>query len=351
MMNCIYQKFDAVYEGFLFYTAMDMRLRNIHVWQRSGRKYKNKAAIISFSKCSEYDNLRFYVKDSEQMKNQRLYVCPECSIPRDLLRHSGYKIVLSKDTADTIVIPDFIDNKVTLYFDVAAVQNNKLYLFTLNNVNYRTHTEIPPQITYDVVDEFLKLRQFTVLGNCIGKRMVCDFIPYVEIYNDALADRYFMMKCVTESKVERKPTTVICPDTLTVWYNMRDKAMFEQSVLGSDWNDYPTTLCLLLHMKENFYKANSEKFRHVMRQICFVESTTLVSCFRNRVIQPKDWNMMQDFIASFLGVDKSGSYLPLSNACSLDKISQFMPLLHSAIALKPKYIEAPMLFDNIFCNK
>lgn len=351
MMKCIYQKFDAVYEGLLFYTANGMALRNIQVFRRTGRKYKNKAAFISFSKCSEYDNINFYVKSSEKMQNQSLYVCPECSIPRDLLRHSGYKIVLSKDTADTIVIPDFRDDRATLYFDVAAVQNNKLYLLTITRMDYKYSAEIPPQITYDVVNEYLKARQFTVLGNCIGKRMVCDFVPYVEIYNDMVADRHFATNCVTESHVERKPTTVICPDTLIVWYNMRDKAMFEQSVLGSDWNDYPTTLCLLLYMKDNLYRANSEKFRHVMRQICFVESITSVCCFRNRVIQPKDWNMMQDFIASFLGVDKSGSYLPLSNACSLDKISQFMPLLHSAIALKPKYIEAPMLFDNIFCNK
>lgn len=352
MINCIYRKFDAVYEGLLLYTAVGMKLCNIQAWRRGGRKFDNKAAFISFSRCSEYDSIRFYVKGSEKMQNQSLYVCPECSIPRDLLRNSGYKIVRSKDAADTIVIPDFKDDKATLYFDVAAVHDNKLYLFTITRIDHKwSNNELPPQITYDVVDEFLKARQFTVLGNCIGKRMVCDFIPYMEIYNDAIADRYFMLKCVTESKIERKPTTVICPDTLTIWYNMKDKAMFEQSVLGSDWNDYPTTLCLLLHMKDNFYRAGSEKFRHVMRQICFVDSTTVECCFKNHVIQPKDWNMMQDFITSFLGIDKSGSYLPLSNACSLDKVTQFMPLLHSAIAVKPKYIEAPMLFDNIFCNK
>lgn len=346
MKNCIYKKFDKIYQGYLLYKEDSSELTDIRMWRHSGKMFRNRASFLTFNAQSEYGVLKSLIaRHKWRDVAKRLYICPECSIPRDLLRNSGYSITLSRNSADAVVVPDFWENTARLYFNVAAEQNGSLFLFTIARKYDYYSKGIPENITFDTVKTFLAERGFSILGDCIGKDMTCDVVPHVNIYNDLIADPHLWLKCVTESNVERKPTIVICPDTLNIWLHMTDYAMMEQSIIGSDWGEYPTTLCLMLFLKTGIYNAKTEKFRNLLRQIGYIETSSVMGLVKGRIIQPKDWNMMQDFMAMRLGIDSSGGYLPLS---SMRKLDVFQYLLRTAIAVKPKHIDRPMTFENIF---
>mgnify|MGYP007068176097 CR=1 FL=1 len=294
---------------------------------------------------SQYDLLQSYFNYRQTCANigTSLHVCPECSISRDMLRNSGYVIKMKPDGADYIVIPRFESDVPKLHFNVAASCRNTMLFLTVTRAGDRVSDSIPDFITDDMICNFLKSLDYDV-KYIFRNRCLCEFVPYVRMFETLLDMPFSNRPVVTEDRVQLIPTSKICVETLDVWKNINDAELLGRLISGSDWENYPVTLCVFLSEYKPYMQwPTSRYFRYVLDSIGYNSNDTLLGMLSQRIVQPDDWDMLQSFIMHDLGVPEAGGYISM-NAARRNSLLRFC---RSATAVKPSRISTPTLFSEI----
>lgn len=292
-----------------------------------------------------------------------LYLAPECKMSRDVLRNEGYKITYDKAKADYRVLP-FIPRKVRMQqYQIIFVRKNQLFLVTVErqtgdfindpnneyNAKWATATELETVLsylenTYAVSREDMMYRT----DQCLKKMNIW----FVKVCPDT---EYYLThvtrpneKFCFDVDVPLNGTTQITPENLVLWSRMNDANLLEKALLNSDWRKYPATVCLFLAKIGNLMKLTS-KFspagKIMLEHINFNRMNGYYnSSLGGQIIQARDWNMFQDFLMLYCGIQGSSGF---ANDESLFSDYNLGKYVRTRLAVGQYKISGPKSFDNI----
>lgn len=321
----------------------------------------NKMALVfstqtDFSYCFPLSSLRcnktFHylpLKERERREATSLYVYPEVRISRDLIRRSGYKIVLNPEKADYCILPAFRNAFRDFRYDIMAYNEagDVLHLFTVTNYK----DEIDDAAFFSRAKDALLRVGLKVIGDKLLKNSMCYIIPKADAFIDALcpspdmADR----KYISESQLPLDYMNTITVENLLLWEKLADSdsKLFEQVITAANWRDYPVTMCMFFSLVcpfgRLFYSANgSTKF--MLETIGYSRNDNIEKMCKDKIVQPEDWNMMQDYIMAKFEVEQKGGFTDSKCYSTSDRLLDFT---RSKLCIAPLHIDSPMLFENI----
>lgn len=269
-----------------------------------------------------------------------MFITPKCKTPRELLRKS-YKIVLDRNKADYVVVPDIVKNIVTdsgrMFLRLDFDKDSKHYTHLLvADVAYEfsNATLIIKNRTTDAVFDAIKVHFkklfYDVQNFSCQKLWSIDFEKYsnkntydinnyanivsyvqdVPEFEDILLGKNPLTTYVYETCVMYDAPTKITPEALWIWNKMdKDDKVLQRTIASSNWREYPYTMAMFLIDKFGTYGNvssfegplqamwNQLDIRKVYEQIAWNRVSA------NNIISPKDFNMMQDWMFKELGID------------------------------------------------
>lgn len=317
---------------------------------------KGKDAYLD-SKNSYYDpptvicnNARF---GTQAGLNQKLFVSSSSKIPRDLIRNSGYKIVMDKYKADYVVVPKTDKISCSQYsFNIAfkLTDGDAYFVRVHRNDGVTTYYDSERDIIIDTIKNEVKN---------VGKEIEDIF------YDSDLASFkvYFMPKCeeyreiyldpkkydyVLDDTVELQGATDISIETLEIWRRMDSEQVFQKSVLNSNWKQYPCTLAVFLTSeKDDFCYKPTGQWAWLLSQIHYSAFEHDITC-AEMVTSPEDWNMLQKWIMHRLDVSDNGGYVRFEDfdKCPYD----YKKLLSSRMYVRPVFVQDEATFKNLLAK-
>lgn len=271
-----------------------------------------------------------------------LYVAPECSLSRDALRNSGYKIVRDWDKSSLIVLPD-IKVFYETTFDCMMEEKDSGATYLIDIVN-KKDLEYNGDDFSDLLQNFKKsfdcrIGDSTVV--CVGnkfesKRLFtinkCDM--YEQIYsNDPIRHAFCF-----ESDVRISPTLEINPELFAVWRKCKDRDVVQCAVMQVDWQKYPTTLAWFLVNYCNYVHIGANAYlKKILEDTGYFELRE--KRILSREVDPEDWNMLQKCELYSLGISEQGGFV--NNGVTIPDC------LRSKIVVKPQYIDEPHNFNDL----
>ena len=276
---------------------------------------------------------------------QKLYIVPGCKVPRDLYRNSGYSIVREQEKADWIVVPTLRDENTFYYYNIICydISTDSLYLYTIDK-----QEEAEDGVLFEKIKEYLlKWNPDLVFyqDNIIYNDAVVQLIPKQEVYKDILLETYPNRQYCSELSVSLDYPNVINPETLMLWERRDDADLLTKTIVASDWKDYPATLCVFLATEQPFlYMYGNDQFKFVLQQIGYKKHCSARRMIEGRVIEPKDWNMLQSYIMAKMNLDEKGGFVDFVD---YNEVSDYQKLFRRKMAVAPIKIDTPMRFENI----
>ena len=292
-----------------------------------------------------------------------LYLAPECKMSRDVLRNEGYKITYDKAKADYRVLP-FIPRKVHMQqYQIIFVRKNQLFLVTverqtgdsINNPNseysakWATATELETVLsylenTYAVSREDMMYRT----DKCLKKMNIW----FVKVCPDT---EYYLThvtrpneKFCFDMDVPLNGTTQITPENLVLWSKMNDANLLEKALLNSDWKEYPATVCIFLAKIGNLRQLAAKFSPAGKVMLEYINFNGMYSYYNaslgTQIIQARDWNMLQDFLMLYSGIQGSSGF---ANDKSLFQESELGKFVRMRLAVGQYKISDPKSYDNI----
>ena len=281
-------------------------------------------------------------------KGQSLFVSKASKMPRALLRGSDYKIVLDKDKADFIVVPS-PENIVSPTYRMIAYIPCSESLYIIKVVKGKFCPMLDATVANNVKTAVIKWLavnddQVSIYYDEIGfeKRTVF-FCKKCEEYIEMLDENNHNFNYSFDNETPFIPTTEISPENLEFLVRCKDNNMFERMVFGTNWQEYPFTICTLLWMNEYYYSSNALKFvEEAIGYNYFSASNGFYD--NNREISAKDWNMVQRWFMYRNGLDEEkGGYISMSK---YDSDKQRI-MLDCRVAVRPLYITEPSSANNL----
>ena len=336
----------AALNGRISYSQYKIKKRAIH----------NKLAF-SFSNGSSnhlyrlrYDCSYHYspLKSRKSRECTSLYVYPEVKLSRDLIRHSGYKIVLDPSRADYCIVPA-VDNVIATYkYDIAAYDDNlsALYLFTVTNYS----DEIDEADFYQRAKSSLLHDGLQVIDDKLMKNNSCYIIPKSIAFLDILCPPTDMQprKYISENQLPLDYMNTISVENLLLWRTLMesDTRLFEKVISNTDWRDYPVTLCTFFAyegVSSLFYPRN-DNIKWLLDTIGYKRSASVNRMCCGKIVQPKDWNMMQDYIMAICDVEPKGGF---TDRKYYSVQNSWLSYTRTKLCIAPLHIDAPVLYENI----
>lgn len=257
---------------------------------------------------------------SDKFCQASLYVVPECTISRKLLRESGYRLKLDPKSADIIVLPLSLknppyyaaDREEVIEGDMAAIIEDRPgeYACLVFDVKHKNGTLTDSEVRY-IQERFLDL------VDCIRIRLGGDIInitsynpgrvtipmytrcEFVEENYDALLQNTFTT--VWEDALPVVPPYELTPENIALWQTLKEKSIVVKILEAGDWVRYPYTLGAI---------ANTLPYDIIRR------SPKLLSLYESHgfdngdIVFPDDWNMMQKYYAyKFAGDAEKGGWV------------------------------------------
>ena len=282
-----------------------------------------------------------------------IFVAPECATSRDLIRNSGYKITHDKSKTNCVVVPSFDNTPVKTFLFNTASYNEGEKTLTLWTFSENRDLYDMDKLFADFV-ELMRLKGETVYGDCIyGRRECCLLNPcddYIDMINDTVPQgRWYIF----EQNLLLKTSNEITVENLEIWNKLPYKSnLLEQMLINSNWRDYPATIAVFLtrfpSTSSIFYSTNRNT-KMMLSEIKFDKYTYASDILKGRVIQPKDWNMLQDWLLHQLSLSENGGVVIDNNTTVGEHSWSFYgeKLLRHRIVAAPLRIDAPMLYENI----
>lgn len=311
---------------------------------------KNKLVCFSqnYKYKNAYDTLQYAIEvnathiSPEKYKN--LYIDSNCKITQELIINSGYNIVDEQDKADVIVVPALPKEDLILHFDliVYSKKNAEILILTLQD----KLSNIPSIDEYiKVIIQFFKKNSYTLLSSGIKEHCPCWLLPNYSIYKDILlndSNRIY----ISETKLPVTLPVKINLETLQIWHYCDSDYILLSSICCSNWESYPITLCAFLFRRFTLHRslpALDSHIRLILSQIGFTANTSLNNLLTGRIVQPNDWNLLQDYIFWLSNADTEG-FTSKDAAINLFELRDYIAV---RTQIKPLKINTPMLINNI----
>lgn len=268
-----------------------------------------------------------------------LYVSPECSISRDVLRNSGFRIVRNKEKASCVLLPPYKESARFTYNVCVIVDGKNVNLFSIENSDNLT-AERRDKILELIKGKYSSLDQARVKyihSALLGESNIY-VVPkcenYIDLYIGSADGPYYGF----EDYIELIPSVEVTPELFTIWDKCDDLDVMACALANCDWQKYPVTLAMYLYENKTgirHHANNSQSF--VLKCIGFYD------LWRNgtmdRIVEPEDWNMLQKCRLHALGLPETGGLL--KTKCDASKG------LPCRIQVKPMYIKEPALFKDL----
>ena len=338
----------------------DPNIGSFAIWSKQSfahrQVYKSKMACfcssdISYELPSEVISNRLFVnKDKVPSTKTNLWVSSYCKTPRDLFRNSGYKLVRDRNNADALITSAPAYDYPTLEATIVALDPDldTLYLFrvssTVGAIRDKYNRRLKDDV-WDGVTRYLRERQgLIILHDNLKDEITVEFLPKIDDWKDILINNN--PNYISEFSVQINYPVTISVESLQVWEHISDAALLAKTISMSDWKDYPITMLYFLMNKCPYdikYRGGSS-MELMTRQLQYDPYARLGMLLEGRIISPKDWNMLQDYIAADLNISDTGGFIAPSK---LDSLNEYSSLIRKKVAVKPLKITQPMSYDDI----
>lgn len=308
--------------------------------------YRRKLACLGFDKSAQYLINEACDVWGPNKNGESLFVCSDCNTPRDLYRNSGYKIVRDPEKADYVVVQEQKHWLRTFKYDVAFYEpdTKALHLLTVrHNSGIRQFDETVLDDDWEKITlYFAELGGDMLLQNDLVKGRACYIIPNYEVYSEILQKTYPNRKYCYEHSVSIDYPTEINMETLKVWEKYSDFNMLAKAIISSNWTEYPATLLVFINNEAKMVQYyGGQAMKDVLNQIGFDKYARTENILEGSVIEPKDWNLLQEWSLYKLGVPKTGGY------ANMDDGSEYKRFVREKRACAPLYISSGVEFSNL----
>jgi hypothetical protein len=294
---------------------------------------------IAMNPCPTHNWLRGRIDASD---SPFLWIAPECSIARDSIRNSGYKIVRDKEKATCRIVPKIsVVSSFKYHFCIIGPDNGVICFYRFNE----EEAEITPELIKDTIEKCRKGRfetvdeqQLTIIDPeeahpCLQTAYTiksCE--EYDNMFNGAdNADYCF------ECNVRLQPSIEVTPELFAIWGKCNEDSIIASAVLQADWQTYPLTIAVFLREHFPYIYGTSRALDNVLDQIRFQDIRKHNTS--SLVVSPEDWNMLQKCKLYELGLSENGGLVD-----SDKEVSGCLP--HKTV-VKPLYINEPCNFDSL----
>ena len=120
-------------------------------------------------------------------------------------------------------------------------------------------------------------------------------------------------KYIVEDDLTLKTSVDIDFETLNIWNKMTDYNMLEKNILMSNWRDYPFTMAHFFYSKFKHFMCStrSDALKAVMTSVGYDYTSGSIN-MNGRMVSPKDWNFLQDFLLQQLGLTSDSGFVDKS---------------------------------------
>lgn len=269
-----------------------------------------------------------------------LYVSPECSISRDTLRNSGFKIVRNKEKASCVLLPPYGESASFTYNVCVIIDGKNVNLFNIEKKSNLTEERCDKILElikgkYSSLDQSKIRYIFNPLLESANIYVVPKCENYIDLYTGSADGPFYGF----EDCIELIPSIEVTPELFTIWDKCNELDVIACALANCDWQKYPVTLAMYLY-------ENKQGIRHHANssQSFILKCIGFYDLWRNgtmdRVVEPEDWNMLQKCMLYSLGLPETGGLLK----ASCDSVSKGLPC---RIQVKPMYIKEPALFKDL----
>ena len=340
-------EYDHLYFGSLSFDSHGFVRESIS--EIRNRPAINKMACFCENPNASYPHYVIESKSSYYINyGEKVWMSPKCRIPRDIVRNSGYKFVRDIDNANVVIVPETTDGYAVYKGNLLAWNNDtqSLYIYTVSrNEGIRDkETLIDAELDLDKIKNRLERHKQTLLTENFSKTISVELLPKCEEWKAILTDRC-SKRFITELRVPLTYPVQISVDTLMLWKRATDMDLLAKAICASDWKDYPA--CVLYVLCDHAYISDhgGQQMKLILDQLHWERYSDAEDILEHEVIQPKDWNMLQDFIMAELGLGPEGGFV--SEQKYKDISIDYNNIVRSRIAVKPLKITEPVLFENL----
>lgn len=295
-------------------------------------------------------NMKKFLYDDEKV----LFVGSNCKLPRDLYRNSGLKITRDKEKADVYVIPEIKDNYFALNYDILAYNtaSKYLYLYSMQTSYYSNNDiQVDEETLFKLAKKLLEDKGLTIYQDRIYKNAVIQFLPKYDEFVDLVdsVNNVDDMRYMEEVYVPVDSPNTISLETLQTWKYYTDGNMLAKALLASNWHEYPATICCFLERHPKVRPVRGyygSAFDSLLTSIGFDSYTNPQALLSNRTITPQDWNMLQDFLLSELGLPPEGGWVD-NVAWHNGSMTGYGNFIKKRVAVAPLKISQDMKFEDL----
>lgn len=290
------------------------------------------------------------------VNSEVLYIDPKSRIPRDLLRNSGYKITISPEKADCIIIPEMKNHHYMedIYHLYAYNPESKiLYMLDLKDkygcfLDSDDSCEQTNRLIEDKINELFGTPGIPMEIYCRENSydaIKIYFVKPIESFLDIIEDKYPDREYCFDSKVCFTPTNDISIETLEIWSHLEDETIIEKCLCGCDWHTYPLTLRTFIWAEygKRFFKGSASRaLRMVLDAIHYFDEYEV----EDMNVCPEDWNMLQTWIMYRLGTKDNGKDF-VTESQFRDLSSVYRGFVRTRAAVSPMLIKSDCGMKNL----
>lgn len=296
----------------------------------------------------------------EDMTGKKLFVSPACKLNREIIRNSGYKIVLDKDNADLIVLPQFYSPE---FFTTRMAISDNEELLCLVNIR-RASDYVLMDLSSEEIEKAESCARSWLLRNWnidpdkfvtfkyddASEFRIC-FVKKCAEYESLFEDDAAQHRYLSEVYLPLTPSYEMNPDTLEVMMHCNDAGLLTKMVQATDWQNYPLTLCCILQ-RHPYSVVRNEATSTILKAIGWDEFwyDNPREWGKNRVIFPDDWNLTQKLILRSYGADgEEGGFVPLredKGRMDMD-CDRWVGWTKHRLVVRPLYITEPTPFSTL----
>ena len=292
---------------------------------------------IAISPAPEHNWLRSSIDAADK---PFIWIAPECSIARDSIRNSGYKIVRDKEKSTCIIVPKIsVVSSFKYHFCLIDEKSASVCFYRFEDED----AEITQELLKSTIDECKKGRygsdpelDITVIYPEFGGIDTVYSIKSCESYDELFNGSLGIDFCY-ENHVKLQPSIEVTPELFAIWKKCRDAEIIASAVLQADWQTYPFTIAVFLRENFPYIYGDSRALDNVLDQIGFMDIKRHNTS--SLVVSPEDWNMLQKCKLYELGLSENGGIVDASK-----DVSDCLP--HKTV-VKPMYIDKPCNFDSL----
>lgn len=276
-------------------------------------------------------------------KDRRIWVSPDCITPRDIIRNSGYKIVKKQEDADRIIVPRIQETSFPVFSAHVLMYDKRidaLIFLTISDDSTILYLKNNPKLLSD----YCTNNGYTLLSPVKENKYGIVILPKYEVYEDILTEKYPDRVYLAEDCLDLTYPNVITVETLQRWSRMSpfEGDMLANMVFTSNWSEYPVTLCYFIRNSVPWLvNYGNAHFKNLLKTIGYSAETRYTLPY-NTVVEPKDWNMLQEFLMAELGVSSNGGYASLTK-----DLKGYVSLYLRRFAVKPYKIDKPIALNTL----